>query len=93
MLLDKFGERVFRKYYKTLYRLIYKVRIENYAVRQAAAFSLPTELFTVVYRAKDETDLLELNKRVAKFTNSKYDYADKLPEKLGAFIKTGECHE
>ena len=90
VLLDKFGERVFMKYYKPLYRLIYRVRIQHYAVKQTTAFSEPTPLFAIVHRAKCEADLLELSRLAATLGDKKYEYGDKLPEELGAFIKTGE---
>lgn len=93
VLLDKFGENVLMKYYKTLYRLIYKVRIEHYAVKQITAFSEPKTLFAIIHRAKYATELLELNKHASALKDGKYEYDDKLPKELVAFIKNGECHE
>ena len=92
VLLDKFGERVFMKYYKTLYRLIYRIRIQNYAVKFQTAMSKPTALFALIYRAKNEAGLLELNTILSTaLQEEKFAYPDKL-ESLEHFIKTGEYH-
>lgn len=63
VLLDKFGEKTFLKYYKALYRLVYRARVENAAVRFQTAMSGPKKLFVIIDRAKSEADLLDIHKR------------------------------
>ena len=61
-LFDKFGEKGLRRYYKTLYLLIYTSRVKNYAVKYQTAQKLPTEYFKIITAARNFTDLLELDK-------------------------------
>lgn len=93
VLLDKFGENVFCEYYEVLYRLIYKVRIQNYAVKISTAMSAPTRLFAIIHRAKSEADLLPLNKFAYALKDMGFSNSDKLPTKIGKFIKEGFYHE
>ena len=92
ILLDKFGERVFLKYYKTLYRLIYRIRIQKRAVKFQTAMSMPTTLFAIIYRAKNEVELLALNNKLSTaLQEEKFEWPGKL-ESLEHFIKTGAYH-
>lgn len=88
VLLDKFGEKTLLKYHKILYRLIYQVRLQTYAVKYSKAMSAPKQYFAVVQRAKSEVDLLQLDKLAAELKGMRFDYPEKLPE-LGNFIQGG----
>ena len=90
VLFDKFGEKVFLKYYMPLYRLIYKIRMQNYAVKHSTALSAPASLFVLVSRAKNEAELLAINSRLASLQKEDFEHSDKLPESVKHFVLTGE---
>ena len=90
VLLDKFGEKTFLKYYRILYRLIYQVRLQTYAVKYPTAMSAPQLYFAIIHRAKSESDLLRLDKLVAKLKGKSFAYSGKMPEALSNFIVQGE---
>lgn len=92
VLLDKFGEKTLLKYYKLLYRLIYQVRLQFYAVKYPTAMSAPKQYFAIIQRAKNESDLLQLNKLVADLKGMQFAYPDKMPEVLKNFINQGESN-
>ena len=92
VLLDKFGEKTLLKYYKLLYRLIYQVRLQFYAVKYPTAMSAPKQYFAIIQRAKNESDLLQLNKLVAELKGMQFAYPDKMPEVLKNFINQGETN-
>lgn len=92
VLLDKFGEKTLLKYYKLLYRLIYQVRLQFYAVKYPTAMSAPKQYFAIIQRAKNESDLLQLNKLVADLKGMQFAYPDKMPEVLKNFINQGETN-
>ena len=91
VLLDKFGERTLLKYYKNLYRLIYQIRLQNYAVKYPTAMSAPRQYFAIVQRAKSGADLLQFDKLAAglkeKPKEKQFVYTGKLPEALSNFIQ------
>lgn len=89
VLLDKFGEKVFMRYYKTLYRLIYRIRIKLSSVRFSTAMSEPMVLFAIIHRAKNETGLLELTNKLVVGQKTQYNHMDKLPN-LSSFVLKGE---
>ncbi|MBR6022535.1 MAG: DUF262 domain-containing protein [Kiritimatiellae bacterium] len=89
VLLDKFGEKTFLKYYKLLYRLIYQVRLQTYAVKYPTAMSAPKTYFAIIQRAKSESDLLQLDKLAAGLKAKRFDYSGKMPEPLRNFIIQG----
>lgn len=93
VLLDKFGERVFLRYYKTLYRLVYLTRIKYASVKFSTAMSVPTPLFSIIFRAKSETGLLELTNKLTVALKEQYDHIDKLPTKLKTFVMDGIDNE
>ena len=104
VLLDKFGEKTFLKYYKALYRLVYRARVENAAVRFQTAMSGPKKLFVTIDRAKNEADLLDIHKQAnslaAKMSEEflkgkREDDILKIRQRIPTFtfITTGECHE
>ena len=90
VLLDKFGEKVFRKYYGTLYRLVYRLRIQNHAVKFTAVMAAPTRIFSIMHRAKSAADLLVLGKMANDLKVENYPHADKIDnEHLVKFIQKG----
>lgn len=104
VLLDKFGEKVFMRYYKTLYRLVYLNRLKYGAIKFSTAMSAPKAFFSIISRAKNEADLLELTNRLPtmlkdilkddnKEPNDKNDKKNKLPEKIKNMVLKGEEHE
>ena len=97
VLLDKFGEKVFMRYYKTLYRLVYLNRLKYGAIKFSTAMSAPTAFFSDIYRAKNEADLLELTNKlsVALKDKEKYDNnKNKIQNnKLQTFIMEGKDDE
>ena len=104
VLLDKFGEKTFLKYYKSLYRLVYRTRVENAAVRFQTAMSCPRKLFVIIDRAKSEADLLDIHKQAnsldakisEEFLKGKNDEdITRIKKRIPtfSFIKTGESHE
>ena len=86
VLFDKFGEKTLLKYYKLLYRLIYQVRLQNYAVKYPTAMLAPKPYFAIIQRAKNEADLLQLDKLAAKLNEMQFAYPKKLPG-LSNFIQ------
>lgn len=89
VLLDKFGEKTLLKYYRILYRLIYQVRLQTYAVKYPTAMSEPKPYFAIIHRAKSESDLLRLDKLVAELKGKSFAYSSKMPEALSNFIIQG----
>lgn len=64
VLFDKFGEIGLNKYYKALYRLIYRHRLEKPAIKYKFVETLPSKYFKIILEAKDMADLSELNKHL-----------------------------
>lgn len=64
LLFDKFGENGVLKYYKTLYLLVYRLRIEKEQVRYASVADYPAhnKVFHIIETAKSFSDLSELDK-------------------------------
>ena len=88
VLLDKFGEKVFMRYYKTLYRLVYFIRIKQYSVKFTTAMSEPTKYFVIIQRAKSESGLLELANELAIAQKGPCNNMEKLPT-LNIFVQKG----
>lgn len=88
VLLDKFGEKVFMRYYKTLYRLVYFIRIKQYSVKFTTAMSEPTKYFVIIQRAKSESGLLELANELAIAEKEPCNNMEKLPT-LNIFVQKG----
>ena len=93
VLLDKFGEKVFMRYYKTLYRLIYLNRLKYAAVKFSTAMSTPTAIFSIIYRAKNEAGLLELSNKLSVALKDEYTHTNKLPTELKTFVMEGKDNE
>jgi uncharacterized protein with ParB-like and HNH nuclease domain len=68
MLFDKFGEDGVNKFFKTLYAIIYRLRLEKWQVRYAAAAKYPKEsnLFAIIEESKNYFDLRKLEKIARK---------------------------
>lgn len=67
-LFDKFGEDGLKKYYKILYLLVYRLRIEKEQVRYAsvAEYPLKNNMFQIIEKAKSLSDLSILEKNAYK---------------------------
>ena len=62
VMFDKFGEKGLKKYYKTLYRLIYANRLTKSQIKYSFVSTLPSKYFRIIVEAKDLADLVELDK-------------------------------
>lgn len=91
VLLDKFGEKILLNYYKNLFRLVYQTRIQYYAVRYSTAMEAPKGLFSIIHRAKNTVDLLEIYRLASRLKDNQYKKPEvKLPESIRKFIKEGK---
>ena len=63
---DKFGIDGVNNYYKKLYCLAYRIRLEQSHVYQASVLNYPKELFTIISEATKLSDLQELNHYVSQ---------------------------
>lgn len=65
LMFDKYGEDGVNKYYKTLYALVYRVRLENLQVKYAtvAKFPLVEKLFSTIESSQCYLDLQKLDKK------------------------------
>lgn len=91
VLFDKFGEKGLNKYYKTLYRLIYSMRLEKSQVRYNSVATLPSSYFKTVATAKDLADLSELDKKAAELSSKTFGAKDKIAnQKIVNFIIKGK---
>lgn len=91
VLFDKFGEKGLNKYYKTLYRLIYAMRIEKSQVRYNSVAEMPSKYFKIISTAKDLADLSELDTMAAKLSNKQFDAKEKINNgTIFNLIKEGE---
>jgi len=90
VMLDKFGEDVFKKYYRILYRLVYKSRLQNYAVKFETVMSVPAQYFSIIYRAKGCADLLRLSRMADEIKNEKFAHQEKIASaSLVKFVMEG----
>lgn len=64
LMFDKYGEEGVNKYYKTLYSVVYRVRLEKIQVKYAAVAEYPKQLnlFSIVEQSKNYLDLQKLEK-------------------------------
>ncbi|WP_231556185.1 hypothetical protein [Gillisia sp. Hel_I_29] len=64
LLFDKYGEEGLYKYYKVLYAIVYRLRLEQYQVRYNKVAKYPIEmggLFAIIENSKNYYDLRKLN--------------------------------
>lgn len=63
IMFDKYGEDGLNKYYRTLYALVYRMRLEKNQVRYAAVAKYPSDnqLFSIISQSKTFFDLRKLN--------------------------------
>lgn len=90
VLFDKFGEKGLNKYYKTIYRLIYSMRLEKSQVRYSAVASLPGNYFKIIATAKDLADLSELDKEAAELSSKTYGAITKIANQTIVNLITGK---
>lgn len=63
---DKFGSEGLRQIYKTLYSLAYRIRVQEYQVKQVSVYKAPTQWFETISSAYDFADLRKLDECAAK---------------------------
>lgn len=90
VLFDKFGEKGLNKYYKTLYRLIYSMRLEKSQVRYNSVATLPGIFFKIIATAKDLADLSELDKKATELSDKDYGATDKIANQTIINFITGK---
>lgn len=95
VLFDKFGEKGLNKFYKTLYRLVYRERITKAQVKYRAVAQFPSNYFKIIANAKDLADCAELDVKLSEALkvitpnnkpNNKLDFDD---FKISDFIVNG----
>jgi len=90
VVFDKFGEKGLNKYYKTLYRLIYSLRLEKSQVRYSAVASFPGNYFKIIATAKDLADLSELDKEAAELSSKTYGAITRIANQTIVNLITGK---
>ena len=87
ILFDRFGEEGVLKFYKILYRWVYKTRLENGKVYRETVACLPNKKelnpFFIITYAKKLSDLYVMN----KYIGVKEEKFDSLPDEVIAEIK------
>lgn len=68
LLFDKYGEKGVNKYYKVLYAVVYRLRLEKQQVKYAAVAKYPSEmeLFSIIEQSKNYFELRTLNEIAKK---------------------------
>lgn len=66
-IFDKFGEEAINKFYKLLYIIVYKNRLDKQQVKYSFVASIPTKCFVIIRKAKDLNELSELYKLKPKY--------------------------
>jgi Uncharacterized conserved protein len=84
VLFDKFGEEGLYQYYKTLYVLIYRLRLEKMQVKYNSVAQYPKSFFASIDKAKD-LNLNSLNKKALEPIKCRKD----IKEIQLAFIEYG----
>lgn len=71
LVFDKFGEDGVTKFYKILYAVVYRNRLEKFQVKYASVDELPikNEVFYIIQQAKQYSDLQPLQKMAFKDVN------------------------
>ena len=64
LMFDKFGEEGVEKYHKTLYLLVYRLRLEKEQVKYAsvAEYPIQNKIFNIIENAQTYSDLIQLEK-------------------------------
>ena len=87
VLFDKFGEKGLNRYYKTLYRLVYSMRLEKKQVKYNAVADFPGRFFKIITTAKDLADLVVLDKMTAELSQNDFGATDRIRnQKIVDFI-------
>lgn len=68
LLFDKYGEEGVNKYYKELYAVVYRLRLEKYQVKYAAVAKYPSDkqLFSIIEQSKNYFELRKLTELAKK---------------------------
>lgn len=88
VLFDKFGEKGLNKFYKTLYRLVYRERITKSQVKYRAVAQFPSNYFKIIANAKDLADCAELDLKLSEVLKG-ITPNEKLNSKISNFIVNG----
>ncbi|MDR0518060.1 MAG: DUF262 domain-containing protein [Fibromonadaceae bacterium] len=75
IMFDKFGEEGLYQYYRTLYVLIYRLRLEYMQVKYDKVAQYPKDLFASIEKAK-ELNLNTLNKKALEEINCRKDISE-----------------
>ena len=59
-------------------------------MKLSTAMAAPKCFFSIIHRAKNSVDLIELDKKANALKEEKYGYSDKLSTNLSNFIKEGK---
>ena len=62
LMFDRFGEKGVNRYYKTLYALAYRLRLEKMQVRYNTVAEYPASYFYIINNAKSYSELQKLEK-------------------------------
>jgi hypothetical protein len=91
LMFDKYGEEGVVKYYKTLYALVYRVRLEYSQVRYATVVKYPLDgkLFSTIENSQSYLDLQKLEKKSKEDFNYKKEapVIEKFFNDFGVIIK------
>ncbi len=87
LVFDKFGEEGVTRFYKTLYALVYRLRLEKFQVRYATVdeFPIDNEVFYIIQQAKQYSDLEALQ----KLANRKVNCRKEVDKVLKFFFSEG----
>ena len=93
-MFDKFGEEGVNKYYKILYALVYRKRLEKMQVRYASMAEYPATsmLFHIIENAKSFIDLQSIEKQSYRDVECR-KVVDKMLEffyKQGVYVFTND---
>lgn len=89
VLFDKFGEKGLNRYYKTLFRLVYSMRLDKVQVRYKSVAEFPGKYFKIIATAKDLADLVILDRMATELSMNQYGAKDKIPNKTIINFITG----
>jgi len=88
LIFDKFGEKGIVDYWKTLYSIVYRIRLQNTRNvnwKSVAKYPQEKNLFSIIENAKDLSALQELNKIENETFENKYKWDQ--AEKIKRFFK------
>jgi hypothetical protein len=90
VLFDRFGEKGLLRYYRTLYRLVYIIRLEYSQVRYATVDKLPHVYFSIICNSKDLSGLVTLDRILNEKCLNLQQKFENIPSQIQEFIKNGK---